>query len=55
MNPQIEKILKFPTKQKILILVFVAIVEAAALVWFLYLPKYKELEGFKVELTKLQT
>jgi len=55
MNPQVEKILKLPTKQKILILVLVVIIEAAALIWFLYLPKHKELAGLKVELTKLQT
>jgi type IV pilus assembly protein PilO len=55
MNPQIEKILKLPTKQKILILVFAVIVEAAALGWFLYLPKQTELAGLKVELAKLQS
>jgi type IV pilus assembly protein PilO len=55
MNPQVEKILKLPTKQKILIVVLVLIVEAAALVWFLYLPKHKELSGLKVELAKLQS
>jgi len=55
MNPQVEKILKLPTKQKILILVLVVIIEAAALVWFLYLPKHQELAGLKVELTKLQS
>jgi type IV pilus assembly protein PilO len=55
MNPQVEKILKLPTKQKILILVLVSIVEAAALAWFLYLPKHAELAGLKVELTKLQS
>jgi type IV pilus assembly protein PilO len=55
MDPQVEKILKLPTKQKILILVLVVIVEAAALVWFLYLPKHTELAGLKVELAKLQT
>jgi type IV pilus assembly protein PilO len=54
MDPQVEKILKLPTKQKILILVLVIIIEAAALVWFLYLPKHKELTGLKVELAKLQ-
>jgi type IV pilus assembly protein PilO len=55
MNPQVEKILKLPTKQKILILVLMVIFEAAALVWFLYLPKHAELAGLKVELTKLQS
>jgi type IV pilus assembly protein PilO len=54
MDPNVEKILKLPTKQKIMILVFLTILEAAALVWFLYLPKYKELEGLKAELTNLQ-
>jgi type IV pilus assembly protein PilO len=55
MNPQIEKILKLPTKQKILILVLVVILEAAALVWFLYIPKYREMAGLNVELVKLQS
>ena len=55
MDPQVEKILKLPTKQKILILVLVVIIEAAALAWFLYLPKHAELAGLKVELTKLQS
>jgi len=55
MNPQVEKILKLPTKQKVLILVLVVIMEAAALVWFLYLPKHKELTGLKADLAKLQT
>jgi type IV pilus assembly protein PilO len=55
MNPQVEKILKLPTKQKILILVLVVILEAAALVWFLYLPKHKELIGLRTELSKLQS
>ena len=55
MDPQVEKILKLPTKQKIAILLLVIILESAALVWFLYLPKHKELAGLKVELSKLQT
>lgn len=54
MDPQVEKILKLPTKQKILILMLVVVLEAAALVWFLYIPKHKELANLKVELTKLQ-
>jgi type IV pilus assembly protein PilO len=55
MNPQIEKILKLPSKQTILLLALVVIIEAAALVWFLYLPKHKELAGLKVEVAKLQS
>ena len=54
MDPSIEKILKLPNKHKILILVLVSFIEAAALVWFLYLPKHNELEGLKSELTRLQ-
>lgn len=54
MDPNIEKVLKLPTKQKILILVVISVLEAAALVWFLYLPKHNELNGLKEELAKLQ-
>ena len=54
MDPQIEKILKLPNKQKILIVVVVAILEAAALIWFMYWPKHKELNGLKDSLAKLQ-
>ncbi len=54
MDPNVEKVLKLPTKQKILILALVSIVEAAALVWFLYLPKHQELNVFTAELAKLQ-
>lgn len=55
MDPSVEKILKLPVKQKVLILVLISIVEAAALVWFLYLPKYKEYEGLKAQLATLQS
>ena len=54
MDPNIEKILNLPKKQKILILVVVSILEAAALVWFLYIPKHNELEGLKTKLVQLQ-
>ncbi|GFE61525.1 type 4a pilus biogenesis protein PilO [Geobacter sp. AOG2] len=54
MDPQVEKILKLPTKQKILILVLALAIEAAALLYFLYLPKYQELNGLKADLSKLQ-
>jgi type IV pilus assembly protein PilO len=55
MDPSVEKILKLPAKQKILILVLITIVEAAALVWFLYLPKYKEYDVLKAQLATLQS
>ncbi len=54
MNPNIEKVLKLPNKQKIMILVLVSLIEAAALVWFLYIPKHKELEGLKTNLAQLE-
>jgi type IV pilus assembly protein PilO len=54
MDPQVEKILRLPTKQKILILVLVMILEAAALLWFLYRPVYQDHESLKSELSKLQ-
>lgn len=55
MDPSIEKVLKLPKKQKILLLVVVCIIEAAALVWFLFIPKYNELEGLKTRLVQLQS
>ncbi len=55
MDPQVEKILKLPTRQKILILVAVVILEAAAMVWFLYIPKFREETRLKTDLSKLQT
>jgi type IV pilus assembly protein PilO len=54
MDPQVEKILKLPTKQKILILVVALAVEAAALLWFVYRPKYQELVGLQNQLSTLQ-
>jgi len=55
MDPQVEKILRLPTKQKILILALVVVLEAAAMVWFLYIPKYQEHAKLNTELAKLQT
>ena len=54
MDPQVEKILKLPTKQKIVILVIALAVEAFALLWFVYRPKYQELDGIKAQLSTLQ-
>jgi type IV pilus assembly protein PilO len=54
MDPQVEKILKLPTKQKIIILVIALAVEAVALLWFVYRPKYQELDGLKAQLSTLQ-
>lgn len=54
MHPQVEKILRLPTKQKVLYFVLVMVLEAAALLWFLYKPAYQEHEGLKNDLSKLQ-
>lgn len=54
MDPKLEKILKLPTKQKISILILILVLEAAALIWFLYLPRHKELTNLRAQLTKLQ-
>jgi type IV pilus assembly protein PilO len=43
-----------PTKQKILLLVLTLIVEAFVLIWFVYRPKYQELDGLKNQLSTLQ-
>jgi len=54
MDPQVEKILKLPGKQKLLILILLILIEAGAMVWFLYIPKYKEAQILKGDLDKLQ-
>jgi len=54
MDPRVENILKLPNKQKIVILVAILVLEAAALIWFVYLPKHKQLEGLRAEQVKLQ-
>lgn len=54
MDPKLEQILKLPTKQKIGILILVLVFEAAALIWFLYMPRHKELASLRANLDKLQ-
>ena len=54
MDPNIEKLIKLPIKKKLLVLVGIAIVEVAALIWFLYLPKSDELKALHADLAKLQ-
>lgn len=54
MDPQIEKILKLPTKQKVLLLVLVLILEGAALFYTLYQPRMKEAAGLQTKLEDLQ-
>ena len=54
MDPRVEQLLKLPNKQKIAILVAVVLIEAAALVYFLYLPKHKMLTELKAQHQQLQ-
>jgi type IV pilus assembly protein PilO len=54
MDPKVEKILKLPNKQKIGILAAVMVLEAAALVWFLYLPMHKQLGELRAKHATLQ-
>ncbi|HPX61591.1 MAG TPA: type 4a pilus biogenesis protein PilO [Deltaproteobacteria bacterium] len=54
MDPQVEKLLKLPAKQKILIMALVMVVEAAALLYLLWYPKYEEHKQLVTELGKLQ-
>lgn len=54
MDPRLDTLLKLPNKQKILILVVVLILEAAALIWFLYMPSHRELVKLRDDHAKLQ-
>lgn len=54
MDPKVEQLLKLPNKQKIILLVALIVIEAAGLVYFLYLPKYKQFSELKAQHGKLQ-
>lgn len=54
MDPRLDTILKLPNKQKIIILAVVLILEAAALIWFLYMPSHRELAKLRDDHAKLQ-
>jgi type IV pilus assembly protein PilO len=54
MDPQIEKLLKLPTKQKIVLLVLVLILEGAAIFYGLYQPRMQELSALQGRLDDLQ-
>ncbi len=55
MDPRIEKIIKLPTKQKILILSFTIILIAVAFYFLLIKPKHDELKDIQKKLSDLQT
>lgn len=54
MHTQIEKLLKLPLKQKIIIFIVVLAMEAFLLIWFIYRPAYQLHETLKTDLSKLQ-
>ncbi len=54
MDPQIEKLLKLPTKEKVALLVLVMIVEGGALFYGLHRPRMKELADLKTRHEDLQ-
>lgn len=54
MDPRLEKLFKLPTRQKVALFVAVLVIEAAALIWFLYLPKHEELGKLTEEHARLQ-
>ena len=54
MNPQVEKILKLPTKQKVALLVLILLLEGAGLFYGLYKPKMEVLQVQRTKLEELQ-
>ena len=54
MDPQIEKLLKLPTRQKVALLILVLIVEGAAMFYGLYRPRMREKAELQTKLEELQ-
>ena len=54
MNPRVEKILKFPAYQRIIILVAILLVIVGGFVYLLYLPKQEELSNLQEQRGTLQ-
>lgn len=54
MNPRVEKLLKLPLYQRLLILAGVMAVIAGLFVYLAYMPKQEELQGLRLENEKLQ-
>ncbi|HBG08259.1 MAG: pilus assembly protein PilO [Geobacteraceae bacterium GWC2_58_44] len=54
MDPQIEKILKLPNRQKVALLALLLIVEGAALFYALHQPRLKEYKALQTQLEDLQ-
>lgn len=54
MDPQIEKLLKLPTKEKVALLTLVVGLEAAAMFYGLHRPRMQEMEQLKTRHEELQ-
>ncbi|TYO99958.1 type IV pilus assembly protein PilO [Geothermobacter ehrlichii] len=54
MNPTVEKILKLPAYQRVLLLFLVLALIVGAFVWFLFLPQQDELKRLQAENQRLQ-
>jgi type IV pilus assembly protein PilO len=53
MDPQLEKILKLPTRQKVALLVLVLLLEGVALFYALYQPRMKEYAALQTQVEEL--
>ena len=54
MNPKVEKLLKLPLYQRLLILAVCAVLVMGAFVWFVWLPEYDKLEGMDQDIARLE-
>ena len=54
MDPQIEKLLKLPTKEKVALLILLMLLEGAAMYYGLHRPRMQELDGLKQKHEDLQ-
>lgn len=54
MDPQVEKILKLPNRQKVMLLCLVLLLEGAALYYGLYQPRLTEYQEQKAKVEELQ-
>jgi type IV pilus assembly protein PilO len=54
MNPKVEKVLKLPLYQRLIILAVLVVVVIGCFVWFLWLPEFEKIGQKEKELSKLQ-
>ncbi len=54
MNPKVEKLLKLPLYQRVLILSALVVLVVGVFAWFLWLPEYEKLGGMDQEIARLE-